>query len=274
MPEKFYAEAQAIRDKFEELLDRLRALAGCQDLERLNTTIEECEGFGMRASDMQSTLTERNKLAGLLSRLKDATSRHDIQLLTPAIEESQAAGMPENYLADAVSEKARIERMLARLGVAAQLQDLEVLKAALEECAAAGLPERDLEGATLTKLYIERMLAKLKAAIDLQDMHGVKAAIQDCGVDMVKMAIEQARSAGVAQSVLEEAMLARERDAASLPEEERRRVLQDLESCNDSEKREKYNRAVGILHDAIQSGKDVPPEFEQLLNDLIVSQVM
>ncbi|CAK0824911.1 unnamed protein product [Prorocentrum cordatum] len=128
--------------------------------------------------------------------------------------------MPERCLEGAVAEKARIERMLAQLGVAAQLQDLEVLRKALEECAAAGLPERDLEGATLTKLYIERMLAKLKAAIDLQDMHGVKAAIQDCGVDMVKMAIEQARSAGVAQKVLEEAMLARERDAASLPDED------------------------------------------------------
>jgi hypothetical protein len=274
MPERYLVEARTTKAKIEELVERLKAGAGCQDLETLNALIDDCESFGIRPSDMQSILSERNQIAGLVARMKDGINKRDIVLLKSTIEECKAQSLPEHYVAPAHAEKRRIEQMLARLGVAAQLQDLRVLKAAIEECEAAGLPERDLEGPRLTKGYIERMLAKLKAAIDLQDMPGVKAAIQECSVDMVKMAVDVCRAEGVPEKHVEEAMVARQRDAVNLPEEERQRLLEDLRNCNDAEKREKYNRAVAILNDAIQSGKEPPPEFEDLVNDLIVGQVM
>ena len=42
----------------------------------------------------------------------------------------------------------------------------------------------------------------------------------------------------------------------------------------DDEKRASYNRAVALLHESIQTGKSVPPEFDELMNELIVNHVM
>lgn len=164
--------------------------------------------------------------------------------------------------------------MLAKLGVAVHLQDIEVLKAAIKECQAAGMPEQALEEAMVAKVNIERMLAKLRAAIDLQDMDGVKTALEDCGVDMLKMAIEQCRVARVPEAVLEEAMTVRARLALNLPEHERARLLDGLKSCSDEERRAAYNEAVSMLHEAIRTGSDVPPQFEELMNELIIQQVI
>jgi hypothetical protein len=200
--------------------------------------------------------------------------RQDVNELRSALSDAEAAGMPEKDLKDAANLKGKLESLLARLRVATQLQDIEVLKASIEECQTAGLPEQELEEALAAKASIEQLLGKLREAIENQDIVGVKAAIQDCGIENLKTAIEACRAANLNEEDLAEAMAAREKLAADLPREERQRLLHSLKSCNEEEMREKHTKVVSMLREAIKTGSDVPEEFDDLVNELIINQVM
>jgi hypothetical protein len=204
--------------------------------------------------------------------LRTGIDSHDIEVLKIAVEECQAAGMAENaLLTEAVTEKRKIEQIMAKLGVAVHLQDIEVLREAIGECKAAGIPARDVDGAVNVKVSIEKLLAELKSAIDQQNSDGIKAAIGSCPIDMLKTAVEQCHLAGLPEKQLEDAISSKLLD---VKESERSKYLEDLKTCNDGDRRAKRDEAVNLLKEAIRSGSDVPPHFEELVNELIVSQVM
>ena len=92
--------------------------------------------------------------------------------------------------------------------------------------------------------------------------------LQDCPIDLLRAAIEECRAANIPQAVVDEALQSR---AAGLKEADRRILF---EIGQDEEKRASYNSAVRMLHESIQTGNDVPAEFEELINELIVNHVL
>jgi len=79
---------------------------------------------------------------------------------------------------------------------------------------------------------------------------------------------EECRAANVSQITIDEALHSR---ALGMNEADQRMIMG---FGQDDEKRASYNRAVGLLHESIQTGKSVPAEFEELINELIVNHVM
>merc|ERR1712039_186706 len=162
--------------------------------------------------------------------------------------------------------------MLAKLRVAVQLHDIGALQDIITECQAAHLPDADLEEAIATKSSIEKLFLTLTDAIERGDKKALRQALQDCSIDMLKTAVEQCRTAGVPEVELENALTARAQLAETMSAAERNRLLQGLRTCNDEEKRATHNQVVSILRDAIRTGGEVPPQFDDLMNELIIDQ--
>merc|ERR1712190_115845 len=212
------------------------------------------------------------KLEGLMSKLNAGIGRKDLKLLQSAVADCQAEGIPERELRGATSTIRQIGQMLAKLRVAVQLHDIGALQDTIAECQAAHLPNAELEEAIATKNSIEKLFLTLTDAIDRGDKKALRQALQDCSIDMLKTAVEQCRTAGVPEIELENALTARAQLAETMSVAERNRLLQGLRTCNDEEKRATYNQVVSILRDAIRTGGEVPPQFDDLMNELIIDQ--
>lgn len=91
---------------------------------------------------------------------------------------------------------------------------------------------------------------------------------QECPIDLLRATVEECRAANVAQATIDEALRCR---ALGMNEADQRMIMG---FGQDDEKRASYNRAVALLHESIQTGKSVPAEFEELMNELIVNHVM
>ena len=91
---------------------------------------------------------------------------------------------------------------------------------------------------------------------------------KDCPIDLLRAALEECHAAEVPGYVLQSAL----RSRAAESSESDRRLIYDL--GQDDEKRLAHNKAVNMLHESIRSGNDVPAEFEELINELIVNHVM
>jgi len=85
--------------------------------------------------------------------------------------------------------------------------------------------------------------------------------------------VERCRAAGVPERELAAAMEERAARGAE-PVRERERLLRFLEDSGGEERRAAHGEAVAMLHEAIRTGSEVPPRFEELVNELIVSQVL
>ena len=92
--------------------------------------------------------------------------------------------------------------------------------------------------------------------------------LEDCPIDLLRAALEECHAAEVPEAVLHSALQSR----AAESNESDRRLICDL--GQDDEKRLAHARAVSMLHESIQSGHDVPPEFDELMNELIVNHVL
>ena len=85
---------------------------------------------------------------------------------------------------------------------------------------------------------------------------------------MLRAALEECHAAEVPGDVLQSAL--RSRAAESESESDRRLIYEG----QDDEKRLAHNKAVSMLDESIRSGNDVPPEFEELMNELIVNHLL
>lgn len=260
------------------MIDRLNLGIQKMDIELLKPAIEEAqaagpEGKGLPRKNLKYALAARGKIKQIQAKLKGGIDGQDVAQLRSALAEGQKEGLPEGDLKEAADLKGKLEQHLAMLKVATQLLDVEVLKAAIKECEAAGLHGPEMDEALAAERSVDQLLGKLRTAIDGQDVEGVKAAIVDCGIEMLKTAIEACRAGNVSETELAEAMAAREKKA-DLSYEDRQRLLLSLKTCNEEEMRTKHTKVVSMLREAIKTGNDVPKEFDDLVNELIIDQLM
>jgi hypothetical protein len=249
------------------------------DIELLRPALEDAmsagpEQKGLPKKDLKVPLATRGKLKQIMAKLKDGLETKNLVDLRASTEDGLKQKLPERDLKEAVALKAKLEQLHARLKVAMALLDLETLTAAIDECQKEGFAPEELEEAITSKNNIERLLNKVTSAIAAKDSDKVKTALMDCGIEMFKTAFEACRTAGLPERELAEAVAAREERAPDLPDEERQRLLLSIKTCNEKEMRETHDKVVVMLRDAIKTGSDVPEEFDDLVNELIVNTVM
>jgi len=269
VPDMYTEDARGMLDELERLFAHLQQGMSNRKIETLRQAISACREYGIPDAEMEEAISTKASIEEILSSLSRATESRDMESLKSALLKHHEAGLPPSAdLDEAMAMKRRVEQILAKLGVAVQLMDIRVLKAAIEECQSNGLPDQDLNEALLAKESIERMLATVRFSIDCKNMSGIEAAIKDCPIDLLRAALEECHAAEVPAHVLQSAL----RSRAAESSESDRRLIYDL--GEDDEKRLAHNKAVNMLHESIRSGNDVPAEFEELINELIVNHVM